>query len=72
MYRSGPSEPPCGTPLPAVTHSVQPFPVATVYLMLRRYIPTNLRDGSPNFLHTSSMNLCGVLGNAPNSRPRTP
>ena len=40
MYRNGPSTPPCGTPLPLVTNSVHPFPVATVYLLERRYFPT--------------------------------
>ena len=65
MYRNGPSTPPCGRPLPRVTHSVQPFPVATLYLLVRRYFPTKSPYGSPNCRHTSSMSLGGVLGNAP-------
>ena len=64
-YRNGPSTPPCGTPLPGVTHSVHPFPVATVYLLERRYLSTKSPYGSPSRRHTSSMSLCGVFGNAP-------
>ena len=48
MYRNGPSTPLCGTPLPGATQSVQPFPVAAVYLLLRRYSPTKSPYRSPN------------------------
>ena len=65
MYRNGPSTPPCGTPLPGVTHSVQPFPIAMLYLLVRRYSLTKSPYGSPYCLHTSSMSRCGVLGSAP-------
>ena len=64
-YRNGPSTPPCGTPLPGITHSVQRFLVAALYLLVRRYFPTKSRYGSSSCRHTSSMSMCGVLGNAP-------
>ena len=65
MYRNGPSTPPCGTPLPGVTDSVQPFPVATMYLLQRRYFPAKSTYGRPSCRHIFSMSLCGMLGNAP-------
>ena len=65
MYRNEPSIPPCGTPLPGVSHSIQPFPVAAVYIPVRRYFPTKSPYGGPSCRHTSSMSWCGVLGNAP-------
>ena len=47
MYRNGPSTPPCGTPLPGVTHSVHPFPCGDCVPSCAQVLPNKITVREP-------------------------